>query len=95
MTYNMNAPTDSVACSGEAYSKMKVLSKRLTMWIIHDMDVYNEQLIRYSSCLHTQRCDVKPSEKEERLSLSAFLGTEEIAVHIVHIRHLIVTYTLE
>ena len=33
--------------------------------------------------------------KRERLSLSAFLRTEDIGVHIVHISHLIITYTLE
>ena len=33
--------------------------------------------------------------KRERLNLSAFLGTEDIAVHIVHISRLIITYTLE
>ena len=31
----------------------------------------------------------------ERLSLSAFLRTEDIGVHIVHISRLIITYTLE
>ena len=31
----------------------------------------------------------------ERLSLSAFWGTEDIRVHIVHISHVIITYTLE
>ena len=36
------------------------------------------------------------SEKRERnISLSAFLGTEDIGVHIVHISHVIITYTLE
>ena len=34
-------------------------------------------------------------ERERDLSLSAFLGTEDIAVHIVHISLLIITYTLE
>ena len=33
--------------------------------------------------------------ERERLSLSAFLGTEDIGVHIVQISHLIITYTLE
>ena len=33
--------------------------------------------------------------KRERLSLSAFLRTEDIGVHIVHISRLIITYTLE
>ena len=37
-----------------------------------------------------------PWQKErERLSLSAFLRTEDIGVHIVHISCLIITYTLE
>ena len=35
------------------------------------------------------------SRERERLSLSAFLGTEDIGVHIVHISHVIITYTLE
>ena len=30
-----------------------------------------------------------------RLSLSAFLGTEDIKVHIVHISRVIISYTLE
>ena len=33
--------------------------------------------------------------EREILSLSAFLGTEDIAVHIVHKSRLIITYTLE
>ena len=33
--------------------------------------------------------------ERERLSLSAFLGTEDIGVHIVHISRVIITYTLE
>ena len=33
--------------------------------------------------------------ERERLSLLAFLGTEDIRVHIVHISHVIITYTLE
>ena len=33
--------------------------------------------------------------ERERLSLSAFLRTEDIGVHIVHISLLIITYTLE
>ena len=37
-----------------------------------------------------------PDKRErERLSLSAFLRTEDIGVHIVHISRLIITYTLE
>ena len=32
--------------------------------------------------------------ERERLSLSAFLRTEDIGVHIVHISRLIITYTL-
>ena len=31
----------------------------------------------------------------ERLSLSAFFGTEDIEIHIVHISRVIITYTLE
>ena len=34
-------------------------------------------------------------KERERLSLSAFLGTEDIGVHIVHINRVIITYTLE
>ena len=33
--------------------------------------------------------------EKERLSLSAFLGTEDMGVHIVHISRVIITYTLE
>ena len=33
--------------------------------------------------------------ERKRLSLSAFLGTEDIGVHIVHISRVIITYTLE
>ena len=33
--------------------------------------------------------------ERERLSLSAFLGTEDIGVHIVQISRVIGTYTLE
>ena len=33
--------------------------------------------------------------KRERLSLSVFLGTEDIGIHIVHISRVIITYTLE
>ena len=37
-----------------------------------------------------------PRERErERLSLSAFLRTEDIEVHIVHISRLIITYTVK
>ena len=37
-----------------------------------------------------------PDKKErERLSLSAFLRTEDTGVHIVHISRVIITYTLE
>ena len=38
---------------------------------------------------------LKREQERERLSLSAFLGTEDIAVHIVHISRVIITYTLE
>ena len=38
--------------------------------------------------------DMRERERE-RLSLSAFLRTEDIGVHIVHISRLIITYTLE
>ena len=34
-------------------------------------------------------------DERERLSLSAFWGTADIGVHIVHISHVIITYTLE
>ena len=38
----------------------------------------------------------REKERErERLSLSAFLRTEDIGVHMVHISRLIMTYTLE
>ena len=37
----------------------------------------------------------RPERERERLSLSAFLRTEDIGVHIVHISRLIITYTLE
>ena len=33
--------------------------------------------------------------ERERLSLSAFLGTKDIGVHIVHISRVTITYTLE
>ena len=33
--------------------------------------------------------------EREILSLSAFLGTEDIGVHIVHISRIIITYILE
>ena len=37
-----------------------------------------------------------PTERErDRSSLSAFLGTEDIGVDIVHISRVIITYTLE
>ena len=39
--------------------------------------------------------DPKRVRERERLSLSAFLRTEDIGVHIVHISRLIITYTLE
>ena len=35
------------------------------------------------------------AREREKLSLSAFLRTEDIGVHIVHISRLIITYTLE
>ena len=34
-------------------------------------------------------------KERERLSWSAFFGTEDIGVHIVHISRVIITYTLE
>ena len=40
-------------------------------------------------------CCWLPERERERLSLSAFLRTEDIGVHIVHISRLIITYTLE
>ena len=33
--------------------------------------------------------------KRERLSLSVFVGTEDIGVHVVHISRVIIAYTLE
>ena len=35
------------------------------------------------------------NEKRQRLSLSAFWGTEDIGVHIVHVSRVIMTYALE
>ena len=43
---------------------------------------------------YVKHIDLEWSERE-RLSLSAFLGTEDIGVHIVHISRAIITYTLE
>ena len=46
----------------------------------------------------TERDRERESESErerESVCLSAFLGTEDIRVHIVHINRLIITYTLE
>ena len=37
----------------------------------------------------------QPLAETERLSLSAFLGTEDIGVHVVHISRVVITYTLE
>ena len=39
--------------------------------------------------------EVWRERERERLSLSAFLGTEDIGVRIVHISRVIITYTLE
>ena len=45
--------------------------------------------------LFVRHCQLSEKNRRERLSLSAFLGTEDIAVHIVHISCLIITFTLE
>ena len=50
-----------------------------------------------SQCMtHCHVLTIRQNFRErERLSLSAFLRTEDIGVHIVHISRLIITYTLE
>ena len=50
----------------------------------------------WSHCQNQRWPSSLTCERErERLSLSAFLRTEDIGVHIVHISRLIITYTLE
>ena len=64
---------------------------KLTMLLIESKTSYAELL----------SAELSWSKKREggggggRLSLSAFLGTGDIGVHIVHISHVIITYTLE
>ena len=68
------------------------------------MNIYNinEQQKIFSFGLTTMNTDllftvIKNNyfHKRERLSLSPFLWTEDIEVHIVHISCVIITYTLE
>ena len=47
------------------------------------------------SAVSMYRVQTRLERERERLSLSAFLRTEDIGVHIVHISRLIITYTLE
>ena len=57
----------------------------------------NGVLSSFIKAMYLRHLDAEIWEKRERerLSLSAFLGTEDIAVHIDHISRLIITYTLE
>ena len=53
----------------------------------------DQQYLRYSY-FEIWPWNIQDQERE-RLSLSAFLVTEDIRVHIVHISRVIITYTLE
>ena len=51
--------------------------------------------LRHKNPYHHHILGSEYLRERERLSLSAFLRTEDIRVHIVHISRLIITYTLE
>ena len=56
------------------------------------------KIYQSDECFSPKRTETKcvlDERERERLSLSAFLRTVEIGVHIVHISCLIITYTLE
>ena len=58
--------------------------------------VFQDIMFGANLVILAQICEWIIVQKErERLSLSAFLGTEDIVVHIVHTSHVIKTYTLE
>ena len=73
--------------------------------VISKLNIFKKCLIRLSNVyvrqttfhvsLATVRCSLAEERERERLSLSVFLRTEDIGVHIVHISRLIITYTLE
>ena len=56
---------------------------------------YNEQVQLNLTHVNATGIHLWWERERERLSLSAFLRTEDIGVHIVHISRLIITYTLE
>ena len=58
------------------------------VWMSLDFTDDQSTLVQVMAWCHQAR-------ERERLSLSAFLRTEDIGVHIVHISRLIITYTLE
>ena len=64
----------------------------------YQCDIYDcfDLIAATSFTVHLDQKLPEVIERErERLSLSAFLRTEDIGVHIVHISRLIITYTLE
>ena len=56
---------------------------------------FHRSLFSLQKVYRTKILQSSSRRERERLTLSAFLRTEDIGVHIVHISHLIMTYTLE
>ena len=82
-------------CSAHHYQPHSITIKYTHQWEHNDVGT-NSNCI--SSCHFSEintSISLKVSRERERLSLSAFLRTEDIGVHIVHISRLIITYTLE
>ena len=59
------------------------------------LEIWRYIVFKYGSISAWKISSNSESRERERLSLSAFLRTEDIGVHIVHISCLIITYTLE
>ena len=78
-------------------------SATYTTFIIHtardleipDLVAAQSGLIKDSSSLNVETIYTKVSSVSEWLNLRAFLGTADSEVHIVHISHVIIAYTLE
>ena len=84
---------DSIMTAYKQWIKFVMsMSWAFTMWSVHQKcSSYNDGLVLDCSVPLANALE----RERERLSLSAFLRTEDIMVHIVHISRLIITYTLE
>ena len=72
--------------------------KNLTVFIPYKLTFLWQHIAQYCNEkgeMQTKLWNIISTGERERLSLSAFLRTEDTGVHIVHISRLIITYTLE